>query len=428
VSIVICKDGRPHLWELPHAQFTKRPWVFGSERTLCELAAAIASTGREVELRGELSREVVEEICEAAGAWPTLDPNPRRLTPDDIVILPEGWWDASWVLKFIMGPARAIVMALAPPGLQGWPFTGAWSRPDPFSVPLDSVGRLEHYRAMAALGLELWTNSPRIAEEAQAAGVDCVFIGWGTPVPFPDPPPKRYDLVTVLENRWAPLSASVAGELNGISHRAIPKVGHAEMLRELGSGRVLAWPSRIEGQSRIQLEARAMGTVPVALSSNRYAAGLGEENGAVLVDSVEEMPEQINRLLSDRRRLSQLAERAVRTAREQADWGAYVDRVDGALRRSPPADWSRPARVEIGRALEEAAREEVSRLQGEIQELREKVTWLESELRALRNRRSVRAALSVADLARPWFALRERRARRESVSGSGSKAPRRRPT
>jgi hypothetical protein len=405
----VCKDGLPDLWNLPHAQFTDRTWVFGSERTMCELAAAIAATGRDVELRGELSREVLGEICEAAGAWPVLDPNPRRLTPDDTVIIPEGWWDASWVLKFVLGPARTIVMAVAPPGLQGWPFTGPWSKPDPFSVPLDSVGLPEHYRAMAALGLELWTHSPRIAEEARASGVDCLFIGSGTPVRFPDPPPRRYDLVTVQENRWGPLSARVAGELNGISHRAIPKVDHAEMLRELGSGHVLAWPSRIEGHSRIQLEARAMGTVPVALSSNRYAAGMDEENGAVVVDSVEEMPAAIRALLADRPRLSELSERAARTARARTDWGAFVDRVDSALRRPPPADWSRPARVEIGRALEEAADRETSLLQGELEELRAKVAWLERELSALRNRRSVRAALHVADLARPWFAFRNGR-------------------
>jgi hypothetical protein len=410
VSIVICKDGRPDLWDLPHAQFTDRTWVFGSERTMCELAAAIASTGRDVELRGELSRQVVGEICEAAGAWPILDPNPRRLTPDDIVIIPEGWWDASWVLKFVMGPARTIVMAVGPPGLQGWPFTGPWSKPDSSSVPLDSVGLPEHYRAMVALGLELWTNSPRIVQEAQAAGVGCLFLGSGTPERFPDPPPKRYDLVTVQENRWAPLSARVAEELNGISHRAIPKVDHAQMLRELGSGRVLAWPSRIEGHSRIQLEARAMGTVPVALSSNRYAAGLDEENGAVVVDSVEEMPRAIRGLLGDRPRLAELSERAARTARAQADWGAYVDRVDSALRRPSPADWGRPARVEIGRVLEEAHTRERAAVAAEMAELRARAEWLEAELEGLRRRRSVRAATRLADLARPWFALRGRRA------------------
>lgn len=412
---MICKDGRPDLWELPHAQFTERAWVFGSERTMCELAAAVASTGRDVELRGELSREVVEEICEAAGAWPTLDPNPRRLTPDDVVIFPEGWWDASWVLKFVMGPAPAIVMLLAPPGLQGWPFTGDWSKPDPFSVPLDTVGRPEHYRAMAAMGLELWTNSPGMAEEARAAGVDCLLIGLGTPVSFPDPPTRRYDVVTVEDNRWAPIARRVVADLDDVSHHAIPKVAHTRMLRELGSGRILVWPSRIEGYSRVQVEARAMGTVPVALSSNRYAAGLDEENGAVVVDSVEEMPAAIGKLLHDPERLTELAERAGRTARAQVEWQAYVSRVDRALGRPIRPDPGRSARFQIGRVLEEAHAQERSRQANELTELRARTQWLEAELESLRRRRSVRAAIRLADLTRPWFAFRERRDRRAAV-------------
>jgi hypothetical protein len=414
VSIVVCKDGRPDLWELPPAQFTERPWVRGSERTMCELAVAIAATGRNVELRGELSRSDVEEICEAAGARVTLDPNPRRLTADDVVIIPEGWWDASWVLKFIMGPARAIVLLVAPPGLFGWPFTGEWSLPDPLTVPLESVGKPEHYRALAALGFALWTTSPRIAEDALATGVDCSFIGQGSPVPFPEPSRKSHDVVTVEDNRWSSVAARVVSDLDGVSHRAIPPVDHAGMLHELGAGRILVWPSRIEGHSRIQLEARAMGTVPVALSSNRFAAGLDEDGGAVLVDSVEEMPPAIDKLLGDRPRLTELAERAIRTARAQVAWEGHVVRVDQALRGSLAADPGRSGRYNIGRVLEEARAGELSRLGRQLEEHRARAEWLERELEGLRRRRSVRAATRLADLARPWFAVRERWARRGS--------------
>jgi hypothetical protein len=408
MAIVLCKDGRHDLWELPPAEFTERTWVVGSERTLCELAAAIASTGREVELRGELSRPVVEEICEAAGARPTLDPQPRRLTPEDLVIVPEGWLDPSWVLKFVLGPAPAIAFVVAPPGLFGWPFTGGWTLPDPLTVAPDSVGRPEHYLALAALGFELWTHSPGIAESARGAGVECRFVGSGTPNPFPGPVEKRYDVVTVGSNRWAPLAESVVDRLNGVSHRAIPGVDHPRMLRELGAGRILVWPSRIEGHSRIQVEARAMGTVPVALSSNRFAGGLDEEGGAVAVESVEEMPEVVAKLLGDPARLSRLSERAARSAREQVDWRAYVSRVDEALSRPPRVDPGRSGRFEIGRAAEDAHARATAQLRADLDELLAKTAWLEEELGALRGRRSIRAALRLASLARPWFAARDR--------------------
>ena len=413
MRLVVCAlGGEVDPWKLPASELGSRSWIHGGERSLYELAVAAAAAGHQVELRGEISEPDLRELGEAAGAMPAVGFEPRRPATEEVIVVPEGWTDPLQYARIAFSPARAILLVLAAPGLEGWPFAGAWSKPDPLTVPLDSVGRPEHYRAMAALGLELWTNSPRIADEARTAGVDCLLIGRGIPVPFPDPPPKRYDVVTVQDNRWAPLADRVVAALEGATHHSIPRVGHDRMLQELGAGRILAWPSRIEGQSRVQLEARAMGTVPVALSSNRYAVGLDEESGSVLVDSLEEMPAAIGKLLHDPTRLSDLAQRAALTARDQVDWDAYVERVDAGLRRPRPSHPAHPAMGEIGRALQAAADREASRLRGELEEVRDRLAWSEREFEAFRRRRSVRVATRLAGLARSVFRVTKRRAKR----------------
>lgn len=94
-----------------------------------------------------------------------------------------------------------------------------------------------------------------------------------------------------------------------------------------------------------------MGTVPAVLNSNPFAVGFDEENGALAVASVEEMPAPVMALLRDEARLSQLAERGMRTARTQVDWDAYIARVDDALRRPPCEDPAREARAAVGTRL-----------------------------------------------------------------------------
>jgi hypothetical protein len=205
-----------------------------------------------------------------------------------------------------------------------------WSLPDPLKVSLDAVGRAEHFRAMAACGFELWSNSTGIAMASRGAGVECADIGVGWSMELPDPPAKEVDVVALEFNKWAPLSRQVLASLDA-DCRMIPPVDHARLLQELGKSRLLVWPSRIEGWDRIQCEARAMGTVPVSLRSNPYATGHTEANGAVLVDRLEDMPHAVQSLLADPGSLEALSRRAVVSAREQVDWDSYVKRVNAAL-------------------------------------------------------------------------------------------------
>jgi glycosyl transferase family 1 len=448
VPIVVCAlGGEEDPLGLPRSAFVERA-IRGGERSLYELAVAVAAAGREVELRGLIAERDLSELAEAAGAWPRVGLEPRRPTAEDLVVVPEGHPEPLPYARLALSPARAVLMLLAPPGLFGWPFTIDWPGPDdPTAVPLDSLARPEHFRAMAAAGFELWTHSPGLSDRIMAAGVPCTWIGSGTPIRFPDAGERPYDVVALKANRWAPLARRVLTRIDA-THRVIDEVPHRRLLQLLGTGRILAWPSRVEGHSRIQLEARAVGTVPVAFDSNPFASGLDEKGGAVLVGSLDEMAEEIERLLAAPDRLAELSGRARRSARAELDWEAYVTRVDAALRFPPAEDPGRGARARLGTAVERSVRdllgvkvaevegrarqaearehramgraeqaeararaavaqaESAARAHGEaVERLRSRDGEL-AELRAVRRRRSVRLALAVAALARPYFVTR----------------------
>jgi glycosyltransferase involved in cell wall biosynthesis len=390
VRYVICTlGGDRDPWQLPASSFSDRVWIHGGERGLYELAAAIASLGKEVELRGDLLRPELDRICTAASAYPRTGLPERRPHPEDVVIVPEGWPDPLAYARIALSPARAVLLMLAPPGLFGWPFVSGWTLPDPLTVPISDLARPEHFRSMRALGFTLWTHSRGIVNAAEAAGVPCHFIGEGQPALFQDVPPKTTDVVFIAENRWAPLARKVVRQLRAQAE-PIPGQTHGDLLRGVAAARILLLPSRVEGTSRLQWEARALGTVPVALATNPFAEGLDEEGGAVVVGSVEEMAGAIDELLDRPDRLRDLSERATRTAREQVDWETYRARVTAALDQGLEEDPAHPARGEMGRVIHEL-------LQRRLEEARE----ARREVTGLRSRRAVRLALRLANSLRP---------------------------
>ncbi len=366
-------------WELPAAiPRNGVGWGHGGRRDMHELAVAIAASGRPTEIRGDVDVDELRALGQAAGAMPDLPTEPRSLDRGDLVVMEEGGTgDSVPFARAALSAARAIIMLLAPPGLFGWPFVDGWSFPSPATVPFDTLARPEHFRAMAGLGFELWTHQPRLAERVEAAGVGCAFIGNGRPMPYPQALPKHYDVVTLAINRWAPQAREVVARLDdGVTHHEIPMSTNAEVVEALGQARVLIHPMRIEGHSRLGLEARAMGAVPVVLNTNPFAVGLDDAGGAVSVAAVEDMPAAVMALLRDTPRLLELADRATRTARAQLDWDGYVARVDAALRRPPNADPTRDARAAFGTEI--LAREAAARAEHRG-ELRATVERLEAE-------------------------------------------------
>lgn len=355
--VVAIPEPNPMSWGLAPAEPHERTDIVGGFRTLHELAVAVAAGGRAVELRGPVSRPVLDALAEASGARPHLPLDGRRPTARDIVINIEGEHDPLRFARYLLSPARLVIALLAPTGLVGWPFVSPWRLESPLTVALDRLARPEHLRAIAALNIDLWTHMPRVQELASALGARCTFIGNGDPVPLkPQSAAKDIPVVHLEANRWRPLAEQVARKMR-TPVQVVPAGDHETVVNVLARACVLLLPARVEGHGRLLREARARGTVVVGLSSNIYAVGLNESSGAIAVDDVEQMPEVIERLLADPCRLEALAEAGRRSARDQVDWARYVKRVDAAItaieERPDDDDAAASARAAFGERLGE---------------------------------------------------------------------------
>lgn len=411
VRHIVLMPNHPPSWELPPAEDGELG--SGGHRYLHELAVAIAATGRRVEVRGQFDFSELRALGAAAGAMPELPAEPRRPGSGDVVLMPEGFDDPLVFAIVALSEARAILLMLGPVGLFGWGFVSGWHMEHPHEVAIDSVARAEQHRAVASMGFEIWVDSSRLAERVEATGVPCTLVGTGRPLARPKAMPKRYDVATLDHNRWAPLARSVVARLDeAVTHHEIPASSNDELLRQLGQARVLIHPLRVEGASRLGNEARAMGTVPVVLSSNPYSEGLDEAGGAVAVASLEEMPSAVMQLLRDPDRLSELQARGMRAAREESDWARFVSRVDSALTAEPADDPARGARGAIGDRLAQTD----AALRGEINELHRALGLTRSDRDLLAARLESIEATRVWRLARRYWgardALRRRGARR----------------
>jgi len=289
----------------------------------------------------------------------------------------EGFVDPLVFASVAFSEARPVIVLLSVPGLMGWSFESGWALPDPLTVDLESVNRPGSYQAMAAIGFELWTNSRGIAAAADQAGVGCRWIGNGSPGPSPPPVAKIRDVAVVGGNRWGALAHRV---LDGLPVEwLVTRPGsNAELLRQLGSARVLVHPMRVEGTSRLSIEARLMGTVPVVLP-NPFGAGFTREQGVVAVDSIEALRQAVLDLLAHPEELEGLSRAARSFANEWRNWPSYRGRVATALASPPPPRPDAGARAAIGTAVDAV----VAGTRKEQVELRHSFTEIEAHARAL---------------------------------------------
>ncbi len=426
---VIALEPEPVAWGLPRADVHEDTFIAGGIRTLHELAVALAATGREVELRGPVSRPVLDALAEAGGARPRLPTEERRPSARDIVVVLGGGHDPLRFARYVLSPARFVIALLAPPGLTGWPFATGWSPPSGFTVPLASLARPEHFRAMAALGVDLWTHMPPVLDRARAAGARCAFIGNGDPLAAPARPAVKDVPVSYLQaNGWRESAEQVAQQMR-TPVRAIPAGDHDTVMEAVARTRVLLWPARVTGHGRVLWEARSRGTVVVGLASNIYATGLDEASGAVAVDSLESMPGVVESLLADPGRLESLAQAGVRSAREQVDWQRYLQRVERAVTKTEerPEDASCDARAAIGARLGELLDERlraigrVAELDAALAQAAARVGCLDGELAdasAALSELGTRLQSTEARLAEASAALADARASRVSQTRS----------
>lgn len=401
--VVTVPEPNPLGWSLAPAAPHERTHVVGGLRTLHELAVAIAVTGRPVELRGPVSLPVLDGLAEAAGARPELPSEQRRPRLGEIVVNIEGEHDPLRFARYLLSPARLVVAMLAPSGLFGWPFRSPWRPESPLTVDPAQVGRAEHLRAMAALGIDIWTHMPPIHRLACSVGARCELIGSGDPSPpSVDATAKDVPVVYLEANRWRPLAEQVSARMREPA-AMIPMGEHEVVMGALARAQVLLWPCRVEGDGRLLREARVRGTVVVGLSSNVYAVGLNEESGAIAVDRLEQMPEAIECLLAEPERLRALSEAGRRSTREQVDWEGYVERVDRAIAaiEARPDDPAASARAAFGERLAETF-EERDRAIARVGELDEHLADAAARLVVL-ERELQDAHARIGDLsARPW--------------------------
>ncbi len=398
--VVVVPEPNPASWNLPPAELHERTSIVGGLRTFHELAVAVARGGRKVELRGPVSRPVLDALADAAGVRVELPDEARRPTASDIVVVIEGEHDPFRFARYVLSPARLVLAMLAPTGQFGWPFVSPWTAESPLTIPLDGLALPEHLRAIAALDFDLWTHMKPVDELARTLGTPCTFIGSGDPTPLPSVPAVKDIPVAYLEaNRWRPLAEEVAGKMCTPVHM-IAQGDHETVMGDVARAQVFLWPARVEGDGRLPREARARGTVVVGLSSNIYATGLDEASGAIAVDDLEQMPAVVEALLAEPKRLEVLSRAARRSAAEQMEWGPYVERVDSALTaiEARPEHPAVNARATFGERLldmgDERARaiKRVEELDLQLADATARVECLDRELASARD--------ALADLAR----------------------------
>jgi hypothetical protein len=355
--VVIDLVGDPVDGRLAESALIEKRFAYGGEVSAIGLAFAAAENGHPTELRGWIDRRTFDQFKRHTRATPRVELPARAPEAGDFVIVPEGWSDPLPYLQLALSPARLAIHLMAAPGLFGWSFDGDGPRPDPVTVPLEDLARREHLEGMRALGFELVTHSEGLAELAASLGIECTYTGVGEPWPPREARAgKSVDVIALMNNRWAPLARRVLDDLPDLEVDRVSAVTNSEMLRRMARARVLVWPSRVEGHARIPVEARSVGCVPVALSTNRFAALLDEEHGAVVVDTVEEIPGTVRALLGDEARLARLAKRGPHAAAEITDWPAHVERVGAFLEAPAPPDLGRAARAGAGAAARAAVR------------------------------------------------------------------------
>jgi hypothetical protein len=413
--LVVDLLGDANSGQLAASSFEPRPFLPGGEHNLYELAFAATALGWEVELRGWIDEPAYTKMADAVGVAPEVELPARHPVEDDLVVAPEGWQNPLEYARLLLSPARFVIFVLAAPGLFGWPFVRpGWTAPDPLTVPLHTLATPEYFQAVDSLGIDLVTHSPGIVDAAAAAGVDCAFVGIGRPdLPVQSARGSRTtDVAALVANRWRPFVDEVLPALDGLRVDLIEEAPNDEILRRLADARTLLWPSRIEGHATIPWEARLMGCVPVALSSNRFAIGLDEAGGAIVVDEVAQLAPAVRSVLGQPERLRELSARGPTQARREADWGAYLERVHAFLNRERPRRPEAGARETIGATLLAQEQERARRRQDRLEELSAELDRVRDDrdrLHATAGELAAERELIVADRDRIAAALSELR-------------------
>ena len=336
------------------AELHERTDIQGGIRTMHELAVAVAATGRQVELRGAVSRPIARLPRGRRRRMPGAAlRRTRRPGGRDIVVIPEGGEDPLRFARYVLSRARLVLAILAPTGQFGWPFVSPWKAEPHLTVPLDTLGRPEHFRAMASLGIDLWTHMTRIHELALAAGARCEFIGNGDPRPQAPASPKDTPVVFLEASRWRPLRGR--GRRADAHPRPDDPGGRPgdDRLQSLPGPRCCSCP-RAWRATAVFCARRARWAPSWSASRARstpWAWMRPPERSPST--RLQEMAGTVEDLLADPGRLLAISEAGRASARAQLDWPRYVDRVDRAITATEERedDAGASARAEFGERI-----------------------------------------------------------------------------
>ena len=93
----------------------------------------------------------------------------------------------------------------------------------------------------------------------RSAGVPLTVLHEGWPTQLPAEPPKDVDVVTVGDNRWAAVTRKALEGFGG-SWRELPALNNAQLVSEIGRGRVFVHCPRIEGSLTTRRGGASKGT------------------------------------------------------------------------------------------------------------------------------------------------------------------------
>ncbi len=327
--------------ELPAATWVRRPLEWqSSARSVYQLAAGLWALGYPAELRGDLDRAIIDELCREAGVAPPPEAASRPPTPDDMVLVADEEIRPGVIGDVLLGGA-GVVRLQTGPTFKGWSFLDGADL-----GPGDAPGRrAESLRAADALGLPLWTQERQLADQALETGVPATWIGWGSP--SPRAAPRKYiDLALLPDASGRDSLEWVVAELPEFTLLTIGSESGQPLERALGRARILVWPAGPDSAPQLWRRARLLETLPVGIGAASARAPLGY----VLAQDKEGMAHEIRSLLNDRSRLRDLAHAAGESTRAEADWTTFLARLADAL-AALPRPLTGPALRQIGMAL-----------------------------------------------------------------------------
>ena len=350
--VVICPHASHDFLQLPAASFpSDKDFASGGERSLYEIAAAASVAGFEVEIRGDIQKEIFQTVMKSANASPATPNKTRRIDPEEILIFPEVL-PIDQLASYALSGATLYLFMLSPIGLISWDGSEDWVQEDILEVPFEKLCQPIGFQSFFQFGCNILTHARGIAVMAKAAGVPINFIGESSPVERPDLRNRNFDVAIVSENRWSGQSEKVLAELEGFSVKKISRIPKLYSLAgELSEAKILIFPSRVEGRSRICREARSVGTVPVVLSTNPFNTVEDWGEGVVFADDLSQMALRIRELLQDELSLGELSRAAIGASQVSEKWEAFISAVKQAL-SDPVSMPDREFRLRSGEFLE----------------------------------------------------------------------------